>query len=204
MYVPKHFELGNQAAQMDLIRQNSFATLVTGANGTMTATHLPLLLENDASTPTLVGHMARMNDQWRQFDEKIETMAVFQGPHAYISPNWYATPNRVPTWNYTAVHVYGMPQIIDDPEQVIGVLEQMVSTFESDATGNWSMDTLEPKAVTAMMRGIVTFRIPIQRLDAKHKLSQDKTDLDIAGAIAGLRKQNDPQALKIADLMDSA
>ena len=167
----------------------------------MTATHMPFVLDSGAGTPALLGHMARANDQWRAFDGSTTVMAVFQGAHAYVSPNWYATPGRVPTWNYSAVHVYGMAEVIDDPDQVAGVLSQMVTTFENPSTGDWSMDNLKPESLSAMMRGIVVFRIPIARIDGKQKLSQDKTPEDVQGVITGLREQKGENAEATADQM---
>src|SRR5688572_2480299 len=115
MYVPKHFSESDPETLTGIVAAYGFATLVTDVDGAPSATHVPLLLEgNCAPGGRLVGHVARANPHWRSFDGRT-ALAIFHGPHGYVSPRWYATSPAVPTWNYAAVHAYGAPRVIDDP-----------------------------------------------------------------------------------------
>ena len=122
--------------------------------------------------------MARANPQWQDFaklaDGGGEALVIFQGPHAYVSPNWYGPGAAVPTWNYVAVHAYGPPQIMDDPARVRALLDRLVRVQETDSQTPWSMASQEDEYIERMMRGIVAFEIPVTRLEAKAKLSQNK------------------------------
>ena len=139
MYVPKHFDPADAAWCHALMARESFALLVsTGAEGLPFATHLPLLLDADRGPHgTIVGHLARANPHARLLAEGRPTLAVFQGPHAYVSPGWYATHPSVPTWNYVAVHAMGRPVLIEDPARVRALLARMVATYEAGRAEPW-------------------------------------------------------------------
>ena len=202
MYRPRHFDIDDVQVLHRFMRDQSFALLVTTEDGAPFASHIPLLLDRDTGDQgRLLGHVAKANPQWRAFDGKTEAMAVFWGPHAYISPNWYETETMVPTWNYVTVHAYGKPTVIDDPETVRRGQAQLVDTYESDATGNWSMDVLPDDYLGKMLGAIVAFEMPIERLQGKFKLSQNRQPKDREGAIKGLRQTGNAEAEEVARLM---
>jgi transcriptional regulator len=210
MYVPAHFRETRTAAMHAFIREHSFATLVSRLDGELFASHLPLLLDTDRGPwGTLLGHMARANRHWNAFVGATATdeasLVMFQGPHAYISPAWYATAPAVPTWNYVAVHAYGEPVVVSDPSRVSDIVEATVRTFESGMRKPWTTDGLSVEYVERMLKGVVAFEIPITRLEGKRKLGQNRSEADMRGAAAGLRQHSrDPGALPLADLMDEA
>ena len=202
MYRPRHFDMDDSSALFAMMRENSFALLVTTAEGTMTASHIPLYVDTAADGPArILGHVARANPQWRGFDGRTEAMAVFQGAHAYVSPSWYASQKMVPTWNYVAVHAYGKPKVIADQAGARAVLERLVAAYESPATGPWSMAKLPEDFVQNQIKGIVAFEMPIDRLEGKFKLSQNRSTADRDGAIKGLEGTGDPVAREVARLM---
>ena len=202
MYRPRHFDIDDVQVLHRFMRDQSFALLVTTEDGAPFASHIPLLLDRDTGDQgRLLGHVAKANPQWRAFDGKTEAMAVFWGPHAYISPNWYETETMVPTWNYVTVHAYGKPTVIDDPETVRRGQAQLVDTYESDATGNWSMDALPDDYLGKMLGAIVAFEMPIERLQGNFKLSQNRQPKDREGAIEGLRQTGNAEAEEVARLM---
>jgi transcriptional regulator len=165
---------------------------------------LPFIVEAgpaDGSRPgRLRGHMARANPQWRDFAGE-EVMVVFAGPHAYVSPAWYDAAESVPTWDYTAVHAYGVPQIVDDPAEVRAVLEALVERNERGFATPWEMRGLSDTYIAGMMKGIVAFDIPIARLDAKEKLSQNRPAADQHRVAAALARSNDPTDREIGVLI---
>jgi transcriptional regulator len=205
MYIPKAFEAADLRTQHDLIRTYPFGTLVSGAAGEPVASHLPFLLESDDVSPgALLGHMARANPQWEAFKGRDPALVMFQGPHAYISPTWYATAPSVPTWNYTAVHVYGIPQIVTDRGEAYRNLECLARRFEGDGDGAWDIQQLPSEYLDRLVESIVVFRIPIDRIEGKLKLSQNRSRPDREGAIRGLLTTQDPLAKDLADWMDTA
>jgi transcriptional regulator len=203
MYVPKHFDASDVAWCHALIRQEPFAVLVgVDPEGAPFATHLPVLLdESPAPLGTLLGHVARPNPQWRLFTPDRPVLVVFPGAHAYVSPSWYGTHPSVPTWNYVAVHAYGVPRVIDDAGRVRTLLDRLVRTFEEGRTTPWRMDSLPDPYAEGMMRGIVAFEIPIDRLEGKAKLSQNRSASDQARVRAALDADGDPLARRVAALM---
>lgn len=184
MFTPKPFRLEDPAAVAALIRENSFGLLVTALPGAAPmATHLPFLFEPEAGAQgRLLGHMARANEQWRDFEALAaaagEALVIFQGAHGYISPSWYRPGAAVPTWNYLAAHVYGLPRIIEAPDRVAALLERLVATHEAGLNPPWALDSQEPGYLEAMTRGIVAFEMPVARLEAKAKLSQNRSEAD--------------------------
>jgi transcriptional regulator len=203
MYVPKHFDASDVAWCHALIRREPFAILVgVDSAGAPFATHLPVLLdESPAPLGTLLGHVARPNPQWRLFTRDRRVLVVFPGAHAYVSPSWYGTHPSVPTWNYVAVHAYGVPRVIDDAGRVRALLDRLVRTFEDGRPAPWRMDSLPDPYVEGMMRGIVAFEIPIDRLEGKAKLSQNRSASDQARVRLALGADGDPLARAVAALM---
>ena len=203
MYTPKHFEENDPQILGNLMSGFSFALLVTAQNGTPLGTHLPLLYEATGANGILVGHLARANNHWRQFDGGTEAMAVFQGPHSYISPNWYANDGLVPTWNYATIHAYGQPQAIEDPIETKDILARLVKANETDTTGNWSMSRLSSDEIKKQLKGIVAFRMPIDRLEGKFKMGQNRPPEDVLAAVKGLRAAGHADAEMVATEMET-
>jgi transcriptional regulator len=203
VYVPKHFDAPDVAWCHGLIRREPFAMLVgVDQAGAPFASHLPVLLdEAPAPLGTLLGHVARPNPQWQLFHPERPALVVFAGAHAYVSPSLYAQHPSVPTWNYVAVHAYGVPRVIDDPGQVRALLDRLVRTFEDGRATPWRMDSLSDSYLTGMMRGIVAFEIPIDRLEGKAKLSQNRPPGDQARVRAALAAEPDPLGRAVAELM---
>ncbi len=204
MYVPEVFSL-DAAAAGALVRDNSFGLLVTvSAQGLPQASHLPFLFEETAGEPQgrLLGHMARANPQWHDLAALAtsdgEALVVFQGAHGYVSPSWYAPGPAVPTWNYLAVHLYGRPRILEAEPEVETLLGRLVSEYETGAADPWSQDGQDPKYLARMRRGIVAFEIPVARLEAKAKLSQNKSAADRRRVIEALEKAQDPGSRLLA------
>lgn len=203
MYIPQHFDASDVAWCHAHIRREPFAILVgVDQAGAPFATHLPVLLDEEpAPLGTLLAHVARPNPQWQLFAANRPVLVVFWGPHAYISPSLYAQHPSVPTWNYVAVHAYGVPRIVDDPARVRALLDRLVHTFEDGRPSPWRMDGLTDKYLDGMMRGIVAFEIPIERLEGKAKLSQNRPAGDQASVRAALAAEDDPAARALAALM---
>ena len=202
MYRPRYYAIDDVQVLHRFMQDQSFALLVTAGDGAPFASHIPLLLDQGTGDQgRLLGHVAKANPQWQAFDGKTEALAVFWGPHAYVSPNWYESEKVVPTWNYVTVHAYGKPVVIDDPETIRQGQAQLVDTYESDATGNWSMDDMDGDYQKNMLKGIVAFEMQIGRLEGKFKLNQKSSAADREGAIKGLRQTGDAEAAEVARLM---
>ncbi len=192
MYIPKAFREDDTATLHKLMRDYSFATLITQQNGVPLASHLPFLLDAERGTyGTLLGHMARGNSQWRTFEENREVLVIFQGPHAYISPSWYEVEPAVPTWNYAVAHAYGVPRLIEDKTELYDLLRTLVQTYEAGFEKPWAFESLPDDYVQKMMQGIVGFEIPIARLEGKFKLNQNRSTTDQARVAAALSEHQE-------------
>jgi transcriptional regulator len=200
VYTPPAFANKNLAELHAFMERNSFATLVTRhVDGRMAASHVPLLLERDGSEHGhLLGHVARGNDQWR--DVMGEALAIFTGPHAYVSPRWYEADQVVPTWNYVAVHAYGPLEIISDRTEFLLLLRRLIDTYEAGIENPWTLER-SGEAVDKLLVGIVGFRIPITRIEGKWKLSQNHPVERQKKVIAALETQAGEDAQEIAELM---
>jgi transcriptional regulator len=202
MYVPAHFEVNDPAVLHSVIREFSFATMITHDGNAPFATHLPILLEGaDTDQPRLVGHMARANPQWRHFANGQEVLVIFEGPHAYISPSWYDTKLAVPTWNYVAVHAYGKPETVEDPDRLSTLINTTVGQYESGLDEPWQPELPEDFR-DGLLKAIVGFEIPITRMEGKFKLSQNRTEADITATITALKAGTDPIDRQLADWME--
>jgi transcriptional regulator len=200
MYLPNSFRENDPAMLHELIRQYNFGILVTQHDGAPFATHLPFLLQPERGPHgVLLAHMARANPQWRDFGDG-EALAIFQGPHAYISPSWYESMPSVPTWNYAVVHVYGTLRIVDEHQELGVMLEQLVSYHETPRAQPWPMD-LPTDYMERMMRAVVGFELQITRLEGKFKLSQNRSATDQARVATELAHREAPIDRAVAELM---
>ena len=203
MYAPRPFAETDRERLHALVSAHGFATLVSLLDGEPFATHVPLLLDA-ARGPlgTLLGHMARSNPHWRAFDGATPALAIFHGPHAYVSPRWYRAPDQVPTWNYVVVHAAGVPRVVEDAAAVRALLGRMAAQYEARAEAPWSLAGLPERVADGLQRAIVAFELPIERLEGKRKLSQNKAPADRAGVLAGLRAEGDAASLAVAAEME--
>jgi transcriptional regulator len=197
MFAPAPFRIEDRKTLHEFVAAHPFATLVSLGSDGLQASHVPLLLEGSADAAHLVGHLAHGNPQWRGFDGVSEALAVFHGPHAYVSPSWYATTPAVPTWNYAVVHAWGRPRAIEDPLRRRAVLERLVARFESLRPEPWRAE-LPADFRERMERGIVAFELPLERIRGKFKLGQNRPAEDQAGMLAGLQAEGGPDELALA------
>lgn len=174
MYIPKHYKNDDIAEIKAFIKQNPFGILVNQIDGKPWATHLPLELEMDeVNNPILVGHIARANKQWKNFDKQNQVLCIFNGPHAYISSSWYKE-EEVPTWDYIAVHVYGNLQILSE-EETMAALHRLVDRYEADSANPVKLEEISAKTLR-QVKGVVGFKMVIEDIQAMYKLSQTRAD----------------------------
>ncbi|HEY0757267.1 MAG TPA: FMN-binding negative transcriptional regulator [Ktedonobacteraceae bacterium] len=203
MYIPKHFREDNLTTLQTLMRQNSFATLVsTQEDGVPLATHLPILLESEpAPYGAFKAHLALGNPQWRTLSDEREVLVIFQGAHAYISPSWYEVELSVPTWNYAAVHAYGRPRLITEPAELYTHLSTLITTYEGNFPQPWPFEKLPMDYVEKMMKGVVGLSIEITRLQGKYKMSQNRSAREQEQVIEQLQTAADTTTREVAAIM---
>jgi transcriptional regulator len=176
MYIPAVNRIDDRDLIVEIMQKNSFATLVSTVEGEPVATHLPVLVE-PGDPLVLMAHIARANSQWRTFSGDSNALVIFSGPHGYVSPRWYESRPNVPTWNYVSVHAYGPVEIIEDEELALAHLKTMVETFDPTLS-ELQPDSMDTEYHRKLLRGIVVFRITVERVDAKAKLNQNKSEAD--------------------------
>ena len=199
MYIPEFNRQEDRAATLSFMKANPFAILISNADGIPFATHLPLLVDESADEIVLQGHMAKANPHWKSMQGGEESLVIFHGPHAYISPSLYEIRESVPTWNYAAVHLYGQPTLFTDEESLKETLHRMINTFEASYMAQWS--ELSDQYHSRMMKHIVGFEIKAKRVEAKFKLSQNRTKGEQARVIQSLAPCKDSNVSGVADLM---
>jgi transcriptional regulator len=199
VYIPEFNRQEDRPAILAFMRANPFAILISNVDGTPFATHLPLLVEQTGDQVIVRGHMARANAHWKSMKQGEESLVIFHGPHAYISPSLYEIRESVPTWNYAAVHLYGEPTLFSDEPCLKETLHQMIDTFESSYMTQWS--DLSHEYRSRMMKHIVGFEIKAKRLEAKFKLSQNRTKGEQARVIHSLNQSKDSNISGVAELM---
>jgi transcriptional regulator len=197
MYSPPYNRPEERAELLEFMRANSFVLLVTGTGGTLHGSHLPAQVREAGDAIVLDMHMARANAQWREFFDE-EVMVVFFGPHAYITPRWYDEKERVPTWNYAALHAYGVPKIVPDPDAKLASQRRLVALLDPQ----WlpSFDALPRAYIERMLDGIVNFEIAVIRLEARWKLSQNRSQHEQERIAAELERSSDTTERALAAL----
>jgi transcriptional regulator len=197
MFTPKIYQKNDPAFIQDFIRKNGFGILISQAEGKIWATHIPIMLSEDGSK--LSGHISKANKQWKDFESGSEVLAIFSGPHTYISSSWYDHQN-VPTWNYQAVHVYGTIRIIESDE-LYESLKHLVDKYEQASENPVSMETMTAEYVRREMKGVVGFEVAITRIESTSKLSQNRDDKNHERIVNELEKRGDVGSKEIAGLM---
>ena len=199
MYTPEIYKNENQEEIKKFLQENSFGILINQTNGKLWATHIPLELDTNENGATILsGHISKENPQWNGFIDNDQVLAVFSGPHSYISSSWYDHEN-VPTWNYIAVHVYGKIKIIEG-EAVIESLKKLVDKYEQKSENPVRIEDLSQK-IMLQSRGIVAFEIEITEIQATRKMSQNRDEKNHQNIIAELEKVNTNQSIAIANEM---
>jgi transcriptional regulator len=207
VYVPPHFAVENLAQLNEAIAQFPFATIVTNGEAGIVASHVPVLLDLEpAPYGTLLFHFARANPHW-SIAARAETLVMFLGPHAYVSPAWYATTHEtgkvVPTWNYVAIHAYGHAAAFDDPERLRELVTRLTNANEEGRPSPWAVDDAPREFIDSQLKGIVGLRMPIERLEGKWKMSQNRPPADVAGAIGALEGSERQDDRATAQIMAS-
>ena len=191
MYQPPHFRDDTRTAQHGLIRTYPLGLLITGGADGLIANPIPFLLDETGAHGTLRAHLARANPQWQALAEAQDCLVVFQGPQGYVTPDWYASKREhgrvVPTWNYATVHVWGRARVIEDADWLRRQIADLTALRETPRAAPWAVDDAPAPFVAAQMRAIVGIEIPISRIEGKWKMSQNRSEADRAGVIAGMR-----------------
>jgi transcriptional regulator len=198
VYIPEHFRLRNADA-FAFMSANPFAILVSTTETGPFATHLPLFVRAKEEKGVLRGHVARANPHWRYLEQQPQCLTIFHGAHSYVSPSNYTARESVPTWNYAAVHVYGNARVFSSPEDLLGMLHELMGTFDPAYASQWA--GLNEAYRERMLRQIVGFEIEVTKIEGKFKLSQNRTREDQANVIASLEKSDDSAVSGVARLM---
>jgi transcriptional regulator len=198
MYSPAYNQLEDRAELLEFMRANSFVVLVTGTGGTLHASHLPAQVIPDGEKLRLDMHMARANPQWKEFFDEEEVLVVFPGPHAYVSPRWYEEQERVPTWNYAAVHAYGFPRVIEGKAHKLESQRRLVAALDPQWLPRF--DALRREYLDRMLEGIVNFEVRVTRIDTRWKLSQNRGRREQELIAAQLERSHDSAARALAAL----
>ena len=199
MYIPEHFRVRDHADAIAFMRANPFVILVSNTSDGPFATHLPVVIREHENQLILRGHVARANPHWRYLETDQNCLTIFHGPHAYISPSNYATREVVPTWNYGAVHAYGKARTFPAPEDLLSILHELIPTFEAAYAEQW--ESLSQAYRERMLSHIVGFEIAVTRLEAKFKLSQNRTKEEQQNIIESLRASGDTAVSGTSQLM---
>jgi transcriptional regulator len=199
MYIPPHFSFTEYAETVAFMQRYNFAAIVSQVGGEPFATHLPFVVEQDAEGHVkLLAHFAKKNPHWEQLEGQT-ALVIFAEPHAYVSPSLYEKVLNVPTWNYVAVHAYGHARLIHDASETFDLLEKQMKAFEREYVAQWS--ELPQDYKNAMVKGIVAFEIPVTKLEAKRKLSQNKTERERQNVLQHLLESEDSAAHAIGEMM---
>lgn len=199
MYIPEHFRVREHADAIAFMRANPFAILVSCTGDGPFATHAPLALREDGDRLVIRGHVAKANLHWKYLEQQPQCLTIFHGAHAYISPSNYVTRENVPTWNYGAVHVYGNARVFSAPEELLGVLHELMGLFEPAYAEQWA--SLSDSYRERMLSHIVGFEIIATRIEAKFKLSQNRTKEEQANVIRSLATAEDTAISGVSQLM---
>jgi transcriptional regulator len=202
MYLPPHFAETDVPKMHEVIQKSGLSLLVTMTPDGLLASHVPMMIDPEpAPYGTLFGHFSAGNAHSKPGTPGVQTLAIFTGPEAYVSPNWYATKDEtgkvVPTWNYVAIHAYGTLELFSDPARLHALVTKLTVHHERFEAKPWKVSDAPDAYIQSQLKGIVGFHLPIQKLEGKWKMSQNRTPADRAGVKAALTGVNDA----VADLV---
>lgn len=206
MYQPPHHREDRLEVQHALIRAHPLGLLVTYGRGGLAANLIPFILKTEGSVKgVLQGHLARANRQWQDFDPAVEALVIFQGAEHYITPSWYAAKREhgkvVPTWNYATVQVRGTLRTIDDRDWLAAQITALTAFNEAKRAEKWAVSDAPEPFIASQIKGIVGIEIPISSIAGKWKVSQNRSEADREGVIAGLNQSGEPEAAAMAELV---
>jgi transcriptional regulator len=205
MYLPPAFRNEDVQAQHELIRGHPLATVISAGPGGLLANPIPCLIYAEGDLGTLRLHMARANPQIAELQRVDECLVVFQGPHSYVTPAWYATKREtgkvVPTWNYLTVHVWGRPRVIEDAAWLRRQVSDLTDFQEHGRLEPWAVTDAPEDYIAAQLKGITGVEIPIVRMEGKWKLSQNRSAEDRRGVAEGLLAEHQANA-RIGELVE--
>jgi transcriptional regulator len=199
LYIPEHFRVEDRQTAIAFMRSNPFAILISTTASGPFATHVPVVVRESGEQIAIRGHVAKANPHWKYLQEQPHGLMIFHGPHAYISPSNYSTRENVPTWNYGAVHVYGDARVYSEPSELLGMLNDLIPTFEAAYAEQWS--SLTEAYRTRMLSHIVGFELVLNRIESKFKLSQNRTREEQQKVIESLSRAGDSVVSGTARLM---
>ncbi len=199
MYIPEHFRVRDHADALAFMHANPFAILISSTPDGPFATHAPLVVREPTDHLLLRGHVAKANPHWRHLDQQPQCLTIFHGAHAYVSPANYTTREVVPTWNYGAVHVYGNARTFSAPDELLTVLHELIPMFEPAYADQWA--SLSQAYRDRMLSHIVGFEITVTSIEAKFKLSQNRSKQEQQNVIASLGAAEDTTVSGVAHLM---
>jgi len=199
LYIPEYHRIEDRDLSLAFMQANPFAILISNAQDGLFATHLPVLTKQIAGNFEISGHMARANGHWKSLEQDGGALVIFHGPHAYISPTLYESPESVPTWNYAAVHAYGIARTLHNEAELAPLLDDLIRHFDALYLQQWA--SLSQEYRSRMMRHIVGFQIKITRLETKFKLSQNRSRKDQQSVIQSLASSQDSTITEVARLM---
>lgn len=205
MYLPAFYQEERREVQFDLIRSHPLGLLISAGPGGLMANALPFTAYPDEGSGVLRVHVARANSQWRELSDATECLVVFSGPHAYISPSWYPSKaenhRTVPTWNYATVHVWGRPTLHEDAAWLRRQIDALTQAHEGHRPQPWKVSDAPADFVTAQLKAIVGIEISITRIEAKWKMSQNRSEADREGVVAGLQAEGGAGQAAVAKLV---
>lgn len=197
LYRPTHFRVDDEAQLFAFMERNAFGTLVCDGDAGLVVSHIPFLPKRHAAGGIrLLGHFARANPQFEALQKARHVLAIFQGPHAYVSPTWYVNHPSVPTWNYSVVHAHGRVRPLEERE-LLELLDELSRTYEGERPGAWRLADQPADYVAKMLRAISGFEMQVERLEGKFKMSQNRPE-EIGRVAAALESQGEGE---VADMM---
>jgi transcriptional regulator len=199
VYIPEHFRIRDHATALAFMRANPFTILVSSTDDGPFATHVPVVIRESGDEVIIRGHVAKANPHWRFLEQQARCLVIFHGPHAFVSTANYTTREVVPTWNYGAVHVYGNARVFSAPDELLDVLHELIPVFEPAYADQWA--SLSQIYRERMLSHIVGFEIAVTRIEAKYKLSQNRSREEQENVIASLGKSGDITISGVARLM---
>jgi len=203
MYLPKHFSSVDGQQTRKLIQENGFATILSfPQNQPVFINHLPVIFSSQpGEEDILIGHMAKMNPQWKHFQANPQSTIIINGPHTYITPTWYKS-NDVPTWNYAVAHLHGKMELLEGFEDQVSILTQLTDFYEKPNANPWKFELPDDlKNEKLLISAIISFKFHIEKIDAKFKMSQNRSDVDRQGVIDGLATRTDEMSSLVRNMI---